>query len=262
MAAFSRIERLLLSLLPTQQRSIARSLWNNLYRDVGQTVSGEVVLVVCGILSLYIGYWALGINGASVLAMIGGLMLLVPVLTIPLALVPAALIAGLQSPLLSLLAVIVGTLTLLAIKRFVAPRVFSAKASINPVLVIVLIMVLAEFAGFWAFLAALPLAAALQAIGNTIRAEQQHSLPEPQRVEVQAIQERIELLAQQIADDQPEAVRMKGLVSRAQKVATELAQLIDPPSGTGSGGRPDRSADLAGRIDAPQPHISRSTRGK
>ncbi|MDZ4720496.1 MAG: AI-2E family transporter [Roseiflexaceae bacterium] len=221
-----RIERLLLSLLPSQHRSSARSLWNQMYHEVGVMIRGEIVLIVCGVVALFIVYRLLGIQGASLLALFGGLMLLVPVLSIPLALLPGVLVASLQNPLQGFLVLGCGALLLLAIKRGIGPRIFRSGMIINPVLIVVLIMVLAEFAGFWAFLIALPLAAAIQTIGRAVRSEQQRYVPVMQTIEVQALQERIEFLAHQVANETPEAVRIKGLLGRAQKLAADVALLV------------------------------------
>jgi len=51
-------------------------------------------------------------------------------------------------------------------------------------------------------------------------------VPVMQTIEVQALQERIEFLAHQVANETPEAVRIKGLLGRAQKLAADVALLV------------------------------------
>lgn len=222
-----RIERLLLSLLPSRQRSLVRSLWSEVYEQVGVAVRGEIALVACGMGGLFLIYQLLGVTGASALAILGGLALLVPVVSIPLALLPGVLAASMQSPLQGLLALLGSGALLIAIRRLLAPWLFRSGISTNPVLVIVLTMLLADSAGFWAFLFAPPLAAAIQAIVRAIRAEQQRASPHAEAIEVSTLQDRIEALAQQLADDQPEAVRIKDLLNRARRVAADVAGVID-----------------------------------
>lgn len=220
-----QIERLWLSLLPLHLRTTARAIWIEAYAAVGLYLRHELVTVGVSTLLLVAVYGLLEVPGASLLALAGGLVQVVPVMGVPLAVLLGVLVAATQgwdTALFTLGAV----LTALSVTHVVVrPRLLKAGPSINPVLVIVLIMALAELAGIWAILFAAPLAAAVQAAIQAMRAEHGYTIPNPTTVKALDFQQRLDKAAAQIEAAAEPAPRLRDLLGRARKLVGEYARL-------------------------------------
>lgn len=168
----SRIERLWLSLLPLQARSRARLAWIRVYQEVGLYVRGGVVLAGATSLLMLIALTLVGLPGATILALLGGLALIVPVLGPILAVVPALIVAATTQGLpfaLLVLAVLGGVIAF--VKGVISPLLFREGVVVNPVLTIICIMALGEIGGFGLIVLGPPLAAAIQTTVHALRNE-------------------------------------------------------------------------------------------
>jgi predicted PurR-regulated permease PerM len=96
-------ERLWLSLLPSGQRKQARGVWRTIEPDIGAYIRSEVVQSLLAGLILGLGYWLLGSPYPALLALIGALAWLIPVVGAPLAVILPLLMGLLTSVQLSLL---------------------------------------------------------------------------------------------------------------------------------------------------------------
>jgi hypothetical protein len=72
-------ERLWLSLLPSEQRKHARGIWRMIEPDLGAYIRSELIQSLLAVLLLSIGYWLLGSPYPVLLALLGALAWLVPV---------------------------------------------------------------------------------------------------------------------------------------------------------------------------------------
>ncbi len=221
-----RIERLWLSLLPLRARVSARTLWEEIYREVGIYVRGEIAIALLTVIALTSVYSIVQLPGAVTLALIGGLIQVVPVVGLLLALVPALLIA-LTRDIPTLLITLGLTLTtLLIIKLVIAPRVFRKGININPVLLLIVILILADIAGLVAILLGPPLAAALQVLARIITSERQQA-QRSQTVQVETLRNQLQLLTLRIAPEHPGYPQFQALLLRANKLLdTATANLL------------------------------------
>ncbi|MDP2994093.1 MAG: AI-2E family transporter, partial [Anaerolineales bacterium] len=95
-------ELLWLSLLPSGQRKQARGIWRTIEPDLGAYIRSEVVQSLLAGLLLGLGYWLLGSPYPTLLALIGALAWLIPVVGAPLAVILPVLMGLLTSVQLSL----------------------------------------------------------------------------------------------------------------------------------------------------------------
>jgi predicted PurR-regulated permease PerM len=224
-----RIERLWLSLLPLNTRTAARGVWGQVYDEVGVYVRGEAALVALSALALLSVYSALDVPGAGLLAALGGLAQVVPLLGIPIAILPGVLAALTQGPQTAGLTLGLTLYALGVIKLVIAPRVFNNGTNVNPVLVMFLIIALADIGGVWMILLAQPLAAAIQASLRILTSEQRAArLGDP--VGAQALQEKLDALEAQIKERGLTDPRLADLLGRARRLVDEAANsLPDQP---------------------------------
>jgi putative permease len=126
-------ERLWLSLLPSGQRKQARGIWRTIELDLGAYIRSEIVQSLLAGLLLGFGYWLLGSPYPSLLALIGALAWLIPVVGAPVAVILPLIMGLLTSTQLSLVTVLYTLVVLIALQLWVEPRLFRRKWD-NPIL--------------------------------------------------------------------------------------------------------------------------------
>jgi len=154
-------ERLWLSLLPSGQRKQARDIWRTIEPDLGAYIRGEVILSLLAGLLLGFGYWLLGSPYPALLALIGALASLVPVVGIALAVIPVLLVGLLTSVQLGLITALYTLVVLIALGLWVKPRLFNRRWD-NPILTVVLLLALADAFGLVGIIVAPPLSVVCQ----------------------------------------------------------------------------------------------------
>jgi predicted PurR-regulated permease PerM len=217
----ARIERLWLSLLPLQARARVRQIWISVYREVGLYVRGGVALAFITSALLFVAYMLIGLPGAALLALFGGVALIVPVLGPLLAALPPLIVALTQAPERVALTLGVVALIIALVKGLISPRLFREGVAVNPVLTIICIMALGEVGGIALILLGPPLAAAIQATMQALRSEAlavaPATLPDSEALDV--LHARLDAIAG--ADDTTPQVQ--SLIARARSLVDAAA---------------------------------------
>ncbi len=160
-------ERLWLSLLPSDQRKQARGIWRIIEPDLGSYIRSELIQSLLAVLLLGFGYWLLGSRYPTLLALIGALAWLIPVVGAPLAIILPLLIGMLTSVQLGLFAALYTLIVLFALQVWVEPRLFKRKWD-NPILTLVILLAMADAFGLLGILVAPPLSAVCQILWNRL----------------------------------------------------------------------------------------------
>lgn len=224
-----RFQRLWFSLLPLQVRGPAREVLTQVVHEVGIYIRSVFITVALSVLCLVSIYSFLGIPGAMLLALVGGLVQVVPLLSLPIAIIPATLIAFAQGQTVGLITLIATFLVLTSIKRVVQTTILrEAGINTNPVLVIFLIMVLAEVGQIFYILLAPALAAAIQVSMRVLVSEQriEEQVGEYQE-QLESLRARIEAVEQEIDPESPQAPQMRDLLARAYALVTRASEKVD-----------------------------------
>ena len=139
---------------------------------------GQLLVMISAFSLYFIGLSALGIPSALLLALLGGLLEMIPYAGPTMAALPAALLGFFVSPWLG-----VGVILLyIAIQQIqnhiVVPQVMRKAVGLNPVAVVLALLVGAKLAGVAGILVAVPSAAALSVfteefLGNKTRSNEQ-----------------------------------------------------------------------------------------
>ncbi len=117
-------ERLWLSLLPSEQRTRAREIWRTLEHDLGAYIRSEITQSLLAVLLLGVGYWILGAPYPALLAVIGAVAWLVPVVGAALAVILPLLLGLLTGAQFSLFTVLYTLIVLIALQVWVEPRLY------------------------------------------------------------------------------------------------------------------------------------------
>lgn len=225
-------ERLWLSLLPSGVRKQARDIWRAIEPDLGAYIRSEIIQSFLAALLLGLGYWLLGSPYPTLLALIGALAWLIPVIGAAVAVILPFLM-GLQTGLqLSLSTVLYTFLVLVILQIWVEPRLFKRKWD-NPILTLVILLAMADSFGLLGILVAPPLSAVCQILWNLLVSNR---LASGAAAQVSDLKERLARLLTAIGemDEAPPPLvmssmeRLTSLIEKAEPILQ--AALPDQPS--------------------------------
>ncbi len=157
----ARFERLWLSVLPAETRSRAREIWRATEAGAGAYIRSELVQSLLAGALLGIGFYLLGVQFPTLLAIVCALAWLIPWLGTALALIPVVLVGAAAGPLTAVLAAVYTSLVFVGLEFIVEPRLYDRR-QYSSLLVVLAVIVLGQVFGLLGLLAAPPLAAALQ----------------------------------------------------------------------------------------------------
>ncbi|HET6598109.1 MAG TPA: AI-2E family transporter [Anaerolineales bacterium] len=157
----NHFERLWLSLLASEQRTHARDIWRTLEYDLGAYIRSEIIQSILAVLLLGTGYWLLGSPYPALLAVVGAIAWLVPVVGVVLAVILPLLLGLLTGAQLSLFTVLYTLIVLIALQVWLEPRLFRRKWN-NPILTLILLLALADAFGLLGVILAPPLSVVCQ----------------------------------------------------------------------------------------------------
>ncbi len=160
-------ERLWLSLLPVDWRARVRDIWRTTEPELGAYIRNAAIRSVLAGLLLGLGYWALGSPYPTLLALIGALALLIPMVGVALAVIAPLLVGLLTSIHLTLFTVLFAIVVLVAMKLWVEPRLFR-RGHYNPILTVVILMALADAFGLVGLIVAPPLSVVCQILWSRL----------------------------------------------------------------------------------------------
>lgn len=151
-------------LVPTSQQKVVMNLIEKIQRKMGLWVLGQLILSFFIFLLTYIGLSILGIKYALFLAIIAGLLEIVPYIGPFLSAIPAVFFALIQSP-----ALVIGVIILYIIIQktegyVLVPKVMEKTVGTSPLVVILALLVGFKLAGILGLLLAVPLAGAITVV--------------------------------------------------------------------------------------------------
>src|SRR5690606_36126689 len=224
----ARFERLWLSLVAPHRRVRAREIWRATEWGIGSYIRNEGTQAVLAFLFLLVGFTLMGIRYPTILALLGSLAWIIPVVGFLFAVVPAFLGGLTVSTAIAVVAAVYVTLVLLLLELVVQPRLFRRRLY-SPLMVLFLIVPLAETFGILGLLAAPPLAVAIQtllgALLNRPSTEVSHIYPSAQVV---ALGERLtEVKGRAELDEAPE---LGNIVERLDSLLQDTEKALSSQS--------------------------------
>lgn len=154
-------ERLWLSILPSDHRKRARGIWRTIEFDLGGYIRGQLLQSLVAGLFLGLGYWLIGNPYPVLLAVIGTLVCLIPVVG-PILAIIAPLLVGLFSIVsLGLFSALYALIIMIAIMIWLKPRLVNRRWD-SPILTILLLIALADAFGIFGIILAPPISVVCQ----------------------------------------------------------------------------------------------------
>jgi predicted PurR-regulated permease PerM len=242
-------ERLWLSLLPSDERKQARDIWRTVEPDLGAYIRSQLLTSLLAGLLLGPGYWLIGSPYPALLALVGALFCLIPVVGAPLAVLTPLLVGLLTSVPLALFTALYALVVVVALGLWVRPWLFNRHWR-NPVLTLVLLIALADAFGLVGMVAAPALSVVCQILWSRLVS---HPLATGSGAQVSDLiqrQERVWATIRALEEPPPPLVissmeRLGQLIARAQPLlpalSTEPAVLAEPAEPTASVAEPTAS---------------------
>jgi putative permease len=227
-------ERLWLSLLPSEERKLARSVWRTIELELGAYIRSELAQSFLAAMLLTAGYWMFGCPYPVLLGVLGGLAWLIPVVGAPLAMI-LPLLVGLSTSLqLGLFAMFYTLIILVSLQIWVEPRLFRRQWD-NPILTLVLVLVMADVFGLFGILLAPPLSAICRILWNSLVRNRLTSESVMQVSDLQERQAQLWAIIQSMEEEPPPLVinsmqKLATLLEKAEPVLPEVVPMEEPPT--------------------------------
>ncbi len=155
--------------LPSQRQLVVK-VWLEVYQQIGRYVRGKVLeAIIMGII-FFIQFKWMGLNYASLMAVLVGLSVIVPYVGAVIVTIPLVIIALVQwglTPYFAYFILIYSVLTALDANLLV-PLIFSEAVNLHPVSIILAVLIFGGLFGFWGVFFAIPLAALVKAVTQVL----------------------------------------------------------------------------------------------
>ena len=217
-------ERLWLSLLPSELRKHARGVWRTIEPELGAYIRSEMLQSLLAGLLLGLGYWLLGSPYPTLLALIGGLAWLIPVVGAAVAMILVLTLGLLTSVQLSLITALYTVVVLITMQLWLEPRLFRHKAR-NPILTLVILLAMADAFGLPGILVAPPLSMVCQILWDLLVTNRLASGAAAQISDLKARQAHLLAAIREMEELPPPVVvssmeRLTDLLDRAEPILT------------------------------------------
>ena len=163
------IKKFLMSITPAEHQLYVSDLVGRIQAKMGGWLRGQLFLaVIIGVLT-YIGLFFLGVKYALVLALVAGILELIPYIGPILAAIPAVILAFFQSPFLALLVLILYIVIQQLENNVISPQVMKKAVGLNPIVTIIVMLIGAKLAGILGIILAVPITAAIAEFLRDVR---------------------------------------------------------------------------------------------
>jgi len=172
------IDKVLATITPAEYEERVLFFSKKIQDKIGQWMFGQLLLMVTAFSLYFIGLSILGIPYALTLALLGGILEMVPYAGPTMASIPAILLGFLVSPLLGAAVIFLFIGIQQVQNHIIAPQVMRHTVGLNPVAVVLSLLIGAKLAGIAGVLLAVPSAAAVSVfvdefLGNSRRIQKE-----------------------------------------------------------------------------------------
>jgi predicted PurR-regulated permease PerM len=152
------------SFVPPDRQDFAINLVTKIQNKMGLWVLGQLILSVTIFVVTFIGLSILGVKYALFLALLAGILEVVPYIGPTLSAIPALFFALLQSPALAVGVLVLYLLIQKAENYILVPKVMQRTVGTSPLVVLLALLVGFKLAGLFGLLLAVPIASAVTVI--------------------------------------------------------------------------------------------------
>ncbi|SHG57556.1 AI-2E family transporter [Ornithinibacillus halophilus] len=143
----TRFKRYFIKLLPPKYRNDMKHILHNMDVQVGSYIQGQIIVASCIGILLFIGYLIIGLEYAIILAIIAAITSVVPYLGPTIAIIPAIIIAIVDSPFMLLKLALVWIAVQFLEGNFVSPNIMGKTMKIHPLTIVIVLLVAGNLFG-------------------------------------------------------------------------------------------------------------------
>lgn len=162
------VKKFFASIVPEEHREYVSGLVDRIQFKMGRWLQGQLALMIIVAVIDYIGLLIIGAPYALVLAIIAGLLEIVPYVGPVISAIVASSISFLHGPLTGLLVLLLFALTQQLEGYVITPLVMKRAVGLNPVVVILALMIGAKLGGVMGIIVAVPVATMAGEIVNDL----------------------------------------------------------------------------------------------
>jgi len=223
----------LLRLIPRTRRKGIREFIRMVEIKIGGYVRGQGILSLIVGLAAFVAYALIGLPYTLVLAIIAGIMEMVPIIGPALGAIPALLVAFTVEPGKAIWVILATAVIQLAESIWLVPRIMTSSMGVNPIIILLSLVTFSSVFGLPGALLAIPLAAVIQLIFERIMlsANGSEQALQPDELSIQNLIGKSQATARMIAEasfehtsslhKEPEPVR-----AEINSIAQDLAELV------------------------------------
>ncbi|XVL96557.1 AI-2E family transporter [Bacillus subtilis] len=146
----------ILKFVPTRLKEQTYTVLSEMNHRLSSYIRGQIIVSFCIGFLLFIGYLIIGLDYASLLAVIAACTSIVPYSGPTIAITPAIIIAIVTSPLMLLKLVIVWTIVQLIEGKLISPQIMGKNLHIHPITIIFLLLTAGKLFGVVGIILAIP----------------------------------------------------------------------------------------------------------
>lgn len=227
-------ERLWLSLLPSEQRKLARDIWQTVEFEIGAYIRGQGLFSLLIGICLGFGFWIFRSPSPALLGLIGGLASMVPFVGGILIIVSTLMIGLLTSGEIALSTAIYAMIVMVVFQIWIKPKLFNRRWD-DPILTVMLMIALADVFGIVGIIIAPPISAVLLILWNHLVI---HRIAAGAATQLSDLKDRLTKITKTInAMDEPHPhliknsmARISGLLIEAEPILSGTSQSDSPNS--------------------------------
>ncbi len=166
------MKELIRPLVPPAKRDLVMSLTNKIQKKMGLWILGQLLLSISIFVMTYVGLTLLGVKYALVLALMAGLLEVVPYMGPIISAIPAFMFALVQSPALAVGVIILYIIIQKTEGYVLVPKIMQKTVGTSPLVVLLSLLIGLKLAGVIGLLLAVPLAGAVLVLIEEFSSEQ------------------------------------------------------------------------------------------
>lgn len=151
-----RFKEYSLKLLPPKFRHDTNQILVNMDTQVGSYIQGQIIVATCIGILLFIGYLIIGLPYAITLAIIAAITSVIPYLGPTIAIIPAIIIAIVDSPFMLVKLAVVWALVQFLEGNLISPNVMGRTMQIHPLTIIIVLLVAGNLFGIVGVILGIP----------------------------------------------------------------------------------------------------------
>lgn len=167
------MKKFFISITPNRHQEYVVSLAERIKEKIGKWMIGQLFLILIIFVFYFIVLYLLGVPYALVLAMLGGLLEIIPYLGPIVSAIPAVILGFVVSPLTGLMVLALYVIIQQLENHIIVPQIMKKAIGLNPLAVILALLVGVKLAGILGAILAVPVATAIGVfVGDLIQKQE------------------------------------------------------------------------------------------